>query len=247
MKKKDTIQIMNCRLCDVEKPLRESHIIPRFFYKPMEWNEKNFRYQILRTHSDNIITDQGGIKERLLCEDCEQIFSRFENYINRTLYGGIELTFRNLSNRRWLISGLHYNKFKLFQLSILWRASVSSQEFFESVRLGVKHETQIRQMLLNQDPGPPEKYACILVAVIFEGNAIDDFMLNPTCVKHEGHRVCRFLFGGFAWAYFISSHSIPDKVRQSAINQDGEMIVSALEIQRLGMVMGLINNFKISG
>ncbi len=238
---------MNCRLCDGEKPLKESHIIPRFFYKSMEWKGNNFRYQILGAHSNRVITDQGGIKERLLCEDCEQKFSRFENYVSKTLYGGLELTFSKLSNRRWLISGLDYNKFKLFQLSILWRASVSSQEFFKSIRLGEKHESEIRKMLLDQDPGPPEKYACILVAVIFEDNIIDDLMLNPTYIKQDGHRVYRFIFGGFAWAYFVSSHSIPDKVRQSAINQDGEMIVSALEMQRLGMIMGLINNFKLNG
>ncbi len=238
---------MNCRLCNGEKPLKESHIIPRFFYRPMEWNGNNFRYQILGVHSIRVITGQGGIKERLLCEDCELKFSRFENYVSRTLYGGLELTFSKLTNRTWLISGLDYNKFKLFQLSILWRASVSSQEFFESVRLGEKHESEISKMLLDQNPGPPEKYLCILVAIIFDGNVIDDFILNPTYIRQDGHRVYRFIFGGFAWAYFVSSHSTPEGVRQYAINQNGEMIVSALEMQRLGMIIGLINNLNISG
>jgi len=237
----------NCRLCYGKKPLKQSHIIPKFFYKPMEWNEKNFRYQILGIHSNNIIIGQGGIKEQLLCEDCEQKFSILENYVHRALYGGLELTFSNLSNRRWRISGLDYNKFKLFQLSILWRASVSSQEFFESVMLGNKHESQIRKMLLDKDPGPPEKYACILVAIIFEGNTIGDLMLNPTSIKQDGHRIYRFVFGGFAWAYFVSSHPIPDKVRDAAINENGELIISASKMQRLGMIMGLINNFKTSG
>lgn len=221
---------MTCRLCDEKKPLKKSHIIPRFFYEPMEWKGNNFRYQILGVDSNRAITGQGGIKERLLCEDCEQNFSRYENYVSKTLYGGIELTFSKVHNRRWLISGLDYNKFKLFQLSILWRASVSSQTFFESVELEKKHESNIRKMLIAKDPGPSEKYPCILVAVIFEGNAIDDLMLNPTRIMQDSHWVYRFVFGGFAWAYFVSSNSIPDKVRQYAINKNGEMIVSALEM-----------------
>lgn len=247
MKKKNTFQIMRCRLCDEKKPLCESHIISRFFYKPMEWNEKNFRYQILRIHSNNVITGQGGIKERLLCEDCEQKFSRFEDYVKKVIYGGCELTFHNLSNRIWLVSGLDYKKFKLFQLSILWKSSISSQEFYESVKLGVKHESQIRQMLLDQDPGPPEKYACTLISVIYEDNVVGDFMVNPTYVKQDGHRVYRFIFGGFAWAYFVSSHSISDQVRKFVVNQDGEMIVRALEMQKFGMITRSINNFKING
>jgi hypothetical protein len=241
------IKSMNCRLCDGQKPLKESHIIPRFFYKPMEWKEKNFRYQTFGVDSNRIITGQGGIKERLLCEDCEQKFSVLENYVHKTLYGGLELAFTTLSNRKWRVSGLDYNKLKLFQLSILWRASVSSQIFFKSVSLGKKHEFSIKKMLLDQDPGPPEKYACILVAIIFENDVINDLMLNPTYVKKGGHRIYRFVFGGFAWAYFVSSHSIPDSVRHAAINKNGNMIVSALEMQRLGMIMGLINNFKTSG
>jgi hypothetical protein len=104
VRKKDEIQIMNCRLCDEKKPLTESHIISRFFYKPMEWKEKNFRYQILGVDLNRIITDQGGIKERLLCVDCEQKFSRYETYVSKTLYGGVDLIFSKNSNRTWLIN-----------------------------------------------------------------------------------------------------------------------------------------------
>lgn len=247
MKKKETIQLENCRLCDEEKELKKSHIIPRFFYKPMEWDGKNFRYQILGIHSNYKKIRQGGIKEKLLCKECEQIFSVWENYVNKTLYGGVELKIRNLSNRKWLVSGLDYNKFKLFQLSILWRASISTQEFFKSVSLGEKHESQIKKMLKNQDPEPPEKYACILVAVIFDRKPINDLMINPTPIRQDNHRVYRFVFGGFAWAFFVSSHFIPDKVSNVVINENGEMIVNALEINRLAMVMGLINNLKING
>ncbi len=172
MKKKETIQLENCRLCGEEKELKKSHIIPRFFYKPMEWNEKNFRYQILGIDSNYKIIRQGGVKEKLLCKECEQMFGGWENYVNKT---------------------------------------------------------------------------CILVAVIFNRKPINDLMINPTPIRQDNHRVYRFLFGGFAWAYFVSSHSIPNEVRHVAINESGEMIVSALEIHRLGMIMGLINNIKING
>jgi len=247
MKKKETIQLENCRLCGEEKELKKSHIIPRFFYKHMEWHEKNFRYQILGIHSYYKIIRQGGIKEKLLCKECEQIFSCWENYVNKTLYGGVESSIRNLSNRKWLVSGLDYNKFKLFQLSVLWRASISNQEFFKSVNLGEKHESQIKEMLKNQNPGPPEKYACILIAVMFDRKPIKDLMINPTPIRQDNHRVYRFVFGGFAWAYFVSSHFIPEVVRHVTINESGEMIISALEVHRLGMITGLINNLKING
>jgi hypothetical protein len=118
----------------------------------MELNEKNFRYRILGADSDKMLTGQGGLKEKLLCDSCENIFSNLENYVKNMLYGGIELTFHKIGPRTWSVGGLDYIKFKLFQLSVLWRASVSTQEFFKSVNLGQKHESQIRKMLLDQEP-----------------------------------------------------------------------------------------------
>jgi hypothetical protein len=50
------------------------------------------------------------------------------------------------------INGLDYAMFKLFHLSVLWRAGVSTREEFRNVKLG-SHEDVIRQMLLRDDPG----------------------------------------------------------------------------------------------
>jgi hypothetical protein len=45
------------------------------------------------------------------------------------------------------ISGLNYEQFKLFQLSVLWRAGVSSHQFFDKVKLG-QHAEELRLLSL---------------------------------------------------------------------------------------------------
>src|SRR5439155_837633 len=56
------------------------------------------------------------------------------------------------------ITGLDYRPFKLCLLSILWRASIAKQALFSHVQLGSKHERTIRQMLIEDDPGPEDLY-----------------------------------------------------------------------------------------
>lgn len=63
------------------------------------------------------------------------------------------------------VSGLNYQLFKLFQLSVLRRAGVSSLQFFEKVQLG-KHEEVLRKLLLACDPGSAERYGCLMFVLL---------------------------------------------------------------------------------
>jgi len=61
--------------------------------------------------------------------------------------------------------GIDYKLFKLFQLSLLWRAGVSDRPIFKEVALG-RHQEILRRMLLDDDPGESHKYGCIMLAAI---------------------------------------------------------------------------------
>ena len=62
--------------------------------------------------------------------------SKYEDYIAKYLKGGIELNFED-DGSVIKVGGIDYKIFKLFQLSILWRASISTRELFQYV-LGLK-------------------------------------------------------------------------------------------------------------
>ncbi len=136
-----------CRLCQQERKLCHSHIVPELLYQPLYNDEHKFMG----------ITGQGnkgwkplpkGIREHLLCFDCEQLLNdKYEKPFmeQQSLPDRIELDSA-------YTAVFNYPTIKLFNLSILFRASVSSLQSFRGVNLGA-HEERIRQMLLSGDTG----------------------------------------------------------------------------------------------
>lgn len=192
---------MACALCQRDKELRRSHIIPEFLYKGM-YDDKH------RFHVISVIPDkqdwmeQKGLREPLLCGDCETKISRFEDYARRVLLGGKELEFRRNGNVV-MIEGLNYKLFKLFQLSILWRAGVSTLKMFERVDLG-RFETVLREMLINEEPGEQDLFGCVMFGLKDNSGVTADLIVQPMKVRVEGHMCYRFIFGGFMWVCFVS-------------------------------------------
>ena len=144
-----------CKLCLTEKELcKKSHIIPDFMYKEI-YDEKHslISFKTHTLHSGQIVFN-GAYEKDILCEDCDNnLIGGFENYASRVLYGGkIPVSIKNFIKPDGLefsqAQGVDYIKFKLFLLSVLWRASISSNDFFSSVSLGSLYEEKIRQMIL---------------------------------------------------------------------------------------------------
>jgi len=165
---------------------------------------------------------QKGLYEELLCDRCEQLLSKWERYASLVLKGGVPLTANRESNL-WHVSGIDYVHFKLFQLSVLWRASVSGLQFFENVALGA-HEERLRQMLLSADPGDTATYGCIMFGLQFNGEVLTDLMVQPGRIRLQGHIAYRFIFGGFLWAYVVSSHPIPKILERAFLQPSGSSL-----------------------
>lgn len=191
-----------CALCQKESELKRSHIIPEFLYKAM-YDDKH-RFHVLSSVPElPDLMVQKGLRELLLCGDCETHISRFERYARGVLSGGVPLDYKK-EGRVVQVAGIDYTKFKLFQLSILWRAGVSDLQLFERIDLG-SHEPKLRRMLLESDPGSDFTYGCIMFGLVDdEGNRMD-MIVQPGKLHIDGHSCYRFIFGGFMWVYFVTS------------------------------------------
>ncbi|MEO5655337.1 MAG: hypothetical protein ABIR00_05065 [Nitrosospira sp.] len=220
-----------CALCREPQQLKNSHIIPEFLYESL-YDDEIHRFHVL-----SIIPGQGnsfkqkGIGERLLCEMCEQRLSVWERYTSLALKGGIELTHRREGNFLY-VSGLDYEKFRLFQLSILWRASVSTLQFFKKVHLG-RHEESLRRLLLAKDPGNPSRYGCLMTGLKFENENFTQLIMPPERLKHSGHTAYRFIFGGFEWIFLVSSHDVLPPLSTAVLQQSGEALLRIKDIREM--------------
>lgn len=194
-----------CRLCHSAGELRFSHILPEFLYKPL-YDEKH-RFIGLKhepepgTNEDLL---QKGIREYLLCADCEQHLSKFERYASQVLRK-LPDTSREPPGAVVRVTEVDYARFKLFQMSLLWRAGVSKQASFQGIYLG-PHEPKLRQMIHEANPGEPLDYGCVLIRTRGP-EKLDHFIKPPTHLRFLGHHGYQMILAGMIWTFVVSSHS----------------------------------------
>lgn len=210
--------IMRCHLCRKESNLKNSHIIPEFLFAAL-YDEKH-RFHELHLDTGNKYK-QKGFREPLLCGDCEQLLSRYERYASKVLNGGMPLTYRR-DGRIIRIGGIDYTHFKLFALSILWRAGVSKMEMFSGVTLG-PHEEKLRLMILAEDAGDAGRYPFIVSPIMHEGDVVEALVVPPTQTR-LGHQLAyRFVFGGLTWTYVVCNQPSPKEIADAALSKEGTM------------------------
>lgn len=213
---------MNCALCLKSAVLQRSHIIPEFLFRAL-YDDKHRFHVISTDEAERNKYQQKGLREPLLCATCEQQFSRYERYASLVLNGGPNLEYQ-FDGPAAIVTGIEYKLFRLFQLSVLWRAGVSRQQFFKDVSLG-PHEELLRQVLLAEDPGHSSKYGCIMFAIIHEGAAQRNLVLQPKRVRFSGLSGYRFVFGGLVWIYVVSSHKPSAEIKRGFLLEDGRAVI----------------------
>lgn len=207
-----------CALCKSEAALRRSHIIPEFLYKTMYDDKHRFHVLSSTVHVDDSMA-QKGLRERLLCDNCEQLFAKLERYGRGVLAGGEPIDYRR-DGSVVHVSGVDYKRFKLFQLSILWRAGVSSLPMFSRVQLGT-HEPVLRKMLLDQDPGRVDSYGCVTFGIVDGAGKRMDAIVQPERLRIEGHVAYRFVVGGLMWVFFVTKREITGTYKIGFLQESG--------------------------
>jgi hypothetical protein len=189
-----------CKLCHTETKLRNSHILPEFFYLPL-YDDLHRAVSVPSDGKEKLV--QKGVREYLLCQECETKFSRYEGYAAKLLQE-ISSFSRDPSGLFVYSDGIDYKKFKLFQLSILWRAGVSQKKMFVQVDLGLKHEEKIRRMLVEETPGKSFEYGCLMI-MFPNPKKLKRFIWSPAYVRLSGHNGYKFMTSNLTWYFFVTS------------------------------------------
>jgi hypothetical protein len=245
---------MACRLCGQEKLLiRKSHIIPGWMYKSLFTDgRKIFKFAPAQYITGNLeiqMPSDGEYEGGILCANCDNIIiGQYEDYASRVysshglpekllpVYtecvseGGIKYT---------LVNNLDYKRFKLFLLSILWRASISTRPFFKEVNLG-PHEAILRRMILNGNPASTEDYPIMVLSYLNDSSVPGDLIGQPGKIKDEQGTCYIFIISGYTYIFYLSTHDIPRQILDSVINSNGDMKI--LHIPE-GMAWNLITGY----
>jgi len=140
-----------CKLCGQTGPLSRSHIVPEFAYAPIK-NDKNQMCAVGETRK----TVQVGYRERMLCSVCETLLSGYETKFKRLWMDSIPPDFSHLATGPLedviSVDVPDYDAFKLFHLSVFWRAAASTGFKIGNISFGL-YEKEIATLIREGNPG----------------------------------------------------------------------------------------------
>jgi len=213
---------MQCALCLEDRKLCNSHIVPEFIFKRLKEEEGCF--YVFRSSTNRFKSFGKTFSEKLLCSQCETLFSKWEGYAKQFFADEIPLS-GYARGDHFVLSGADYPRMKLFFMSLLWRFSVSTNPWMKGCSIG-PHSERLRKHLLESDPLEPWRYGCTLTAVMVDRVHVPDLIAPPSAVRVDGHRCIRLVVGGYLLAYFVSGH-MPSETHQKVVMQaDGRFILS---------------------
>lgn len=229
--------IGNCKLCGLERELKHSHILPEFMYQNL-YDSSPKRFYKLQVDLDNSVNskikiEQKGVREYLLCGNCEVRLSKYENYAAETIYA------KNLKNTAYVKKatetnsqqlftyeyvGFSYINFKNFLLSLLWRIIIS--ESFKTPEIDEKIVERLRIAVHHEDPLDYDDFGCLLQVIKYKKEQIAGaFILNPFLTKDDDVIVLNILIDGFMYSFYLNSKELSDEKKGCFLKQDGSMII----------------------
>jgi len=221
-----------CRLCGRHAELRDSHVIPKTFFTQLKKSGP-----ALLAHDDILFRNratQDSWSQRLLCSPCEQRLSIWEEYAIEVL--------RRPSRKKvivrkkaweWEFFNVDYATFRLFQLSVLFRAAVSTRVEYEHVRLDSKTVERMQYLLNSAEPPAENEFPCLMEAIWSPsqtGRLYTQVIGAPRTLPIGPQLYYWFVFGGFCWYYVFPKLSQVELTYNSYLSRGGYMRVPALHV-----------------
>lgn len=212
-----------CRLCQESVKLINSHIVPEFMYEPVYSGGKaqSLSGEYLgsrRLSPGRSFLSSKGNREHLLCARCDnEVVGNIEGKVRQSI--NLIREYRFSADRGHI--DVDYQYFKLFELSLLWRASISNHWMFANVSLGAKHEEIIRQRLLTHAPGEPHEYGCIVL--VTRELRLMRAMIHAQAEKYGRHSRYLVVTPGIHFDFYVSSHTKNLQFQSLFVRKSGKL------------------------
>ena len=228
-----------CKLCLKEKELlKKSHIVPDFIYRESQIYDAKHRIHSF-TKGDvlsdrKIKFEQSGIYVgNILCANCDNVvIGSYERYASMAIYGKAIPVDKSPKCENYLIGSetiticenVDYKQFKLFMLSILWRASIISHPFFDEVQLSPSDQERLRIMILNGDPGKENDFPFLTTTFKMCITVPNDMIISPIRVINENEIVTfKFILGGMYYCFFAGINIDVSKFSDMIMKPNNEL------------------------
>lgn len=201
-----------CAGCGELKKLVRAHIVPESFCTLLARPKKAPLFVTSDKHPKRMPI--GFYDTNILCSECEEKFSRSDDYGFSLLCQQKEML-EDVNHGYELVAQMirryDFAQLKLFVLSVLWRAGVSKLEFYEHVQLGV-HEARLREVTLYGSSCGEDEYSFVAGRLV--GRSQGDLMPAPFLERFEGVNYWRIYIGEFHFWVKVDRRPTPAVFRE---------------------------------
>lgn len=185
---------------------------------------------------------EGEYEGGLMCDECDNklLGHYFEDYASRAIYGGKLSSeecpaFQKCINQDGIgfikCQKINYHKFKLFLLSVLWRASISTRPFFSEISLPSENEEEIREMILSRNAGEAWKYPIFICTYANYQELPKSLIAQPREIMATDElRLYLFMINGYFYFFYINKTAevLPHFVIPETIKPNNELNISVI-------------------
>lgn len=220
-----------CQGCGLERKLIKAHAIPESFFVKMRSEHG----------APKLMTDVKGIypkksligvyDNKSLCRECEDKFQNVDDYGQQVLLQ------QESEHEKLIVSGkvqgyrvkdVDYKKLKLFFVSVLWRASLSTQSFYARINLG-PYQQKAKDLIWSNDSGQQSDFAFVVAK--FTDTSIGKTMLDPHPERLWGVKYYRFYMYGYVIYIKVDKLKSPDFLNKFEMSSDGDLIIVGRNIE----------------
>ena len=215
---------MVCRFCGKRSDFVDSHVIPRSFFAPLKAGSNP---PLLVTDRVGVLPKRSPIGEydkEILCKECEPKFGEWDSYGKTVLVDLIKtatLIHESGELVAYRLSGVDIPKFRMFFISVLWRASVSMLEFSRLIKLG-PFDAKARALIEARNPGGVNEFSVILSKW---DNDWVPLTSNPYMIKMDGVNTAVLEMMDYKAYIKVDKRPVPNDMIQYALGAESDICI----------------------
>ena len=172
-------------------------------------------------------TDRPGhLKEYMLCQRCENQFSRYERVAGQFLAGLNSLQLQP-EMQPLCQSSLDYQNIKLFFLSLIWRCAVCDDPITGKIDLGARL-AYLTALLRASNPGTENEFPVLLRVIAESQEAKHAILTVPIPMRRAQRRGYAMVGNGVEISWITDKRGASNECAAYVLRQDGSWLVEVV-------------------
>ena len=223
---------MICKFCGNDRKLIKAHVIPEGFFRRFRSSPNSLRLITNEVGEHEKRAPVGVYDKAIVCGGCESLWKTWGEYAQLLLADtplNSEVRYHKGQLLAHIVKDFDYDKLKLFFISILWRASASTQPFFSKIVLG-PFEKAAKQHISTADAGGADDFAVILAK--FDASLAKPIMPSPHKVEFCGVTYYRFYISGYVAHVKVDKKPCPLPWSIVSLSRDRPLVIMCRDFRK---------------